>query len=104
MTARLYRLVLWPDVEEEIAEAARWYELQQRGLGRRFLSAIRTVTSQLRRTPFHYQIVEEQVRRVLPHRFPYAVFYEIHGSEVVIIGCLHTSRDPHEWRRRITRE
>lgn len=101
MTPRLYRLTLWPDVEEEIAEAAHWYDSQQRGLGRHFLSAVRAATSILRPSPLHYQILEGEIRRILLHGFPYGVFYEVHEPEVVVIACLHTSRDPEEWRRRI---
>lgn len=101
MTARLYRLVVWPDVEAEIADAVGWYESQQPGLGRRFLAEFRAATTLLRRTPFHYQIIEEQIRRIVLHHFPYSVFYEVHDPDVLIVACLHTSRDPEEWRRRI---
>lgn len=100
---RVFRLIVWPEAELEIEEAVSWYETQEKGLGRYFLAEFRAASSRLRRTPFHYQIVEEQARRVVLHRFPYAVFYEIHEVEVVILACLHTSRDPLVWRERITR-
>ena len=99
----MYRLIIWPDAEADLAEAAQWYEAQERGLGRQFMHAFRGATSILRRTPLHYQPVVEEARRVLLRRFPYAVFFEIHGSDVVILACLHTARDPEEWQRRITR-
>ena len=76
---------------------------QERGLGREFLRAFRAATAVLRRTPLHYQPIEEEARRVLLRRFPYAVFFEVHDSDVVILSCLPTARDPEEWRRRITR-
>jgi plasmid stabilization system protein ParE len=90
-----------PEANAEIVEAVEWHEGQKKGLGRQFLSQVRSAVANLRRTPLHYQVVDEQVRRVLLHRFQYGVFYEIHGGDVVVIACLHTSRDPHEWRRRI---
>lgn len=103
MSPRVYRLVIGPEAESELAEAAQWYEAQQRGLGHEFLRAFRAATAVLRRTPLHYQVVVEQVHRILLRRFPYAVFYEVHGPEVVILACLHTARDPEEWQRRIGR-
>ena len=80
MSPGSYHLVIWPQAEADVAEAARWYEQQEAGLGRDFLRAFRAATAILRRNPFQYQIIFVEVRRVLLRRFPYAVFYEIHGS------------------------
>jgi toxin ParE1/3/4 len=99
----VYRLIIWPEAEADLSDAAQWYEAQARGLGRQFMRAFRDATSILRRTPLHYQPVIDEARRVLLRRFPYAVFFEIHGADVVILACLHTARDPEEWQRRVTR-
>jgi hypothetical protein len=61
-------------------------------------------TEPLRRSPLLYPIVESEARRVLLRRFPYAVIYEIHGHDVVILACLHFSRNPEEWERRLSDE
>jgi toxin ParE1/3/4 len=100
MTASRFRLLVRPEARADVAETAAWYEAQQQGLGREFLRAFRAATDPLRRNPFLYQIVFEEMRRVLLRRFPYAVFYEVHGSDVVVLGCLHGARDPEEWRKR----
>jgi hypothetical protein len=34
----------------------------------------------------------------LSRRFPYAVYYQTAGNEVVVLGILHTRRDPCEWQ------
>lgn len=99
----MYRLIIRPEADEEVREAALWYESRERGLGREFLRAFRAATCVLRRNPLLSQIVLEQARRVLLRRFPYAVFYEVHGSDVVILACLRESRDREEWEGRITR-
>jgi len=85
----------------DVQEAAGWYGDQERGLGREFLRAFRAATGPLRRNPLLYQIVEGEARRVLLRRFPYGVIYEIHGSDVVILACMHFSRDPQDWERRL---
>jgi plasmid stabilization system protein ParE len=95
-----YRLVIRPEADRELAEAARWYEERERGLGREFLRAFRAATDVLRRNPSLYRIVVEQARRVLLRRFPYSIFYEIHGTDVVVLACFHEARDPEEWQRR----
>ena len=85
----------------EIAGAVNWYELQQKGLGRRFLAQFRATAARLRQNPFLYQILESEIRRVVLHRFPYGIFYAIEDHAVVVLACLHTSRDPETWRSRI---
>ena len=100
MSTRLYRLVLLPEAEADLMDTARWYEEQERGLGYEFLRAFRAATAPLRRNPFLYQIVEGEARRVLLRRFPYGVIYEVHGSDVALLACFHTARDPEEWQRR----
>jgi toxin ParE1/3/4 len=94
-----YRLVIRPEPRNEVA---KWYDAREQGLGRDFLRAFRAATDVLRRNPLQYQVVFEDMRRVILRRFPYSVFYEIHGSDVVILGCMHGARDPEEWQKRAT--
>lgn len=101
MSLCLYRLVIQPEAEEEVAEAAQWYEAREPGLGREFLRAFRAVIAVLRRTPFHYQVLQADARRVIMRRFPYMIIYEIHDTVVVVHACFHTARDPREWQERI---
>ncbi len=103
MSPGLFRLVIEAEVEAEIEEAVQWYESRERGLGRKFIRAFASATAKLRRNPFLYQIVSEGARRLLLRRFPYAVFYEIYGSEVVVIACLHEAQDPGIWYQRLSR-
>lgn len=102
MTRHRYRLLIRPEARAEVAEAAAWYEAREQGLGRDFLRAFRAATDRLRRDPLHYQAVFEEMRRVVLRRFPYGVFYEIHGSDVVVLACMHGARDPEEWQSRAT--
>jgi toxin ParE1/3/4 len=97
-----YRLLTRTEAEADIAEAVGWYEERERGLGREFLRAFRAGTAVLRRNPFLYQPVIGETRRLLLRRFPYAVLYEIHSTDVVVLACLHTARDPEVWQERIT--
>jgi plasmid stabilization system protein ParE len=96
VTSATYRIVLWPEAENDVAEAATWYESRRNrpGLGREFLEEFRTTTAKLSREPLLNQYVFPPVRRTLLRRFPYGVFYEVVGREIVILACFHTSRDP----------
>jgi plasmid stabilization system protein ParE len=77
------------EAEQDIAEAASWYERQQRGLGQEFLDEALAVFMRLAETPLG-----------LLRRFPFAVFYIFDQDEVLVVGVLHGSRHPLHWMRR----
>lgn len=99
--SKSYRLDFLTVAELELHEAAAWYNSQRRGLGHELLREVRGVTARLLRNPRIYAPIEEQVRRVFLKRFPYGIFYEVHGDEIVVIACMHESRDPEIWRSRM---
>jgi plasmid stabilization system protein ParE len=96
-----YSLVFHPDVQPEVDDAYQWYEQQQPGLGDDFLTAIEEVFDRLRRTPRIHGTVWQDVRRALPRRFPYAVYYRIQDDRVEVVAVYHTSRDPSGWQSRV---
>jgi len=97
----IYRRVIRPEADVELAQAARWYEERRRGLGGEFLDSFAAVTNRLCQNPRLFAPIFGETRRALLHRFPYSVIYEVHGDEVVILACFHESRDPKEWQRRV---
>ena len=100
---RLHRLIIRPEAEADVQEAALWYQARERGHGHEFLRAFKAAAAKIRRNPRLYPIVIDRSRRALFRRFPYAVIYEIHRSEIVILACIHCARDPETWRQRLPR-
>lgn len=86
-----------PQVEGEIVEAMAWYELHSAGLGLEFYRAYLDVLSVIHESPELYRKVRGEVRRVVLLRFPYALFYLFDGAEIVVLSCLHESRNPELW-------
>jgi len=95
-------LVLSEEAEQDIAEAAAWYERQRQGLGEDFMTRVDACFNALCRTPEMHQLVKRNFRRGLVRRFPYAVFYEYTDEKVIVYGVLHTSQDPKKWRERLS--
>lgn len=93
-------LVFHPEVKEEVDEAYRWYERQRPGLGADFMAALEAVCTQLRRAPRAHQLVYRDVRRALPRRFPYGVFYRVLDDRIEVIAIQHCRRDPARWQSR----
>ncbi|MBI3629402.1 MAG: type II toxin-antitoxin system RelE/ParE family toxin [Candidatus Rokubacteria bacterium] len=100
-----YRLVVRRQAKADIREAARWYERQRVGLGLAFVQQVDALLDRVRLNPMQYQIVHREVRRAIPRRFPYGVFYRIDGSEILVFAVVDLHRDPSIWQdREMSRE
>ena len=95
-----YRLTVRRQAKADIREAARWYERQRHGLGRAFLHQIDMLLDRIRKDPLQHQVVYRGVRRAIPRRFPYGLFYRIDGPAVLVFAVVHLHRDPSTWQDR----
>ncbi len=86
-------------VQRDLAAAFDWYQEQSAGLGDKFLTSVTETLRTIEDFPEMYAFVHGAVRRAIVSRFPFAVFYLVEPSRVVILRVLHTSRDPRIWPR-----
>ena len=71
-----------PEAQTNIREAAQWYEDREPGLGIRFLREIRASLQHISDNPLMFPIIEDDVRRALPHRFSiFNLFRKRAGSD-----------------------
>ncbi|MGO9933485.1 MAG: type II toxin-antitoxin system RelE/ParE family toxin [Steroidobacteraceae bacterium] len=92
---------LRPEAEQDLSEAARWYEEQRLGLGQEFLDEALSAFTAIAERPLASSAVYGSLRRALLHRFPFGVFFLVDGDEAVVIGVLHGSRHPRRWKSRL---
>ena len=95
-----YRLPLRRLAKVDVRAAARWYELQRPGLGREFIAEVDAALNRVAENPLRYQGLHRDARRAIVRRFPYAVFYRIEASPVVIFCVSHLHRGPASWKAR----
>lgn len=91
--------------EEELRGAIIWYEEKRTGLGVEFYREVQRVLQIIKRHPGIGTLVpkvplQTNTRRVLLRRFPFAVVYREHETEIQVIAFAHTSRKPGYWRGR----
>ena len=86
----------------ELRAAMQWYERQRAGLGAEFAAEIEVVVETIGTTPKICQVIDpdRQIRRALTRRFPYAVYYLLEPTRVVVLAVLHVARDPGVWQER----
>jgi plasmid stabilization system protein ParE len=97
-------LRLRPEARLDLQVAARWYEAQEQGLGRKFLDEVRRTLQRIRTNPEAYPLGYRGTRRALIRRFPYGVIYlpVAELDAIVVLAVLHCGRDPKLWRQRST--
>ncbi len=64
-----------PEAEEDLEEAAAWYEQQRLGLGNDFLDEVLRTFSKISAQPAAYPVLHRDTRRALTLRFPFGVYY-----------------------------
>ena len=92
---------LRPDAEQDLADAAAWYEAQVPGLGHQFLDEILATFASASETPRIYPVVHRNTRRALTHRFPFGVYYRVEQAEIAVLAVMHGSRNPRRWKIRV---
>ena len=93
MTAK-YQLNFLPLAEEELYQALLWYEEQRKGLGLRFATAVEAALESVKRTPMLFPKVYQSIRRARVKRFPYGIFFELDGRQIIVSAVYHARRDP----------
>ena len=86
--------------EQEMLDAAMYYELQAPGLGSDFLDKIDTAVQEIGENPERCPIIQSKTRRRFIHRFPYALLYRVDPKEVVVQATMHLRRRPNYWLNR----
>jgi plasmid stabilization system protein ParE len=94
------RTFVGPEAQNDIREAARWYEDRESGLGLRFLSEVRASLERVADSPLMFPVIEEDVRRALLHKFPYSIYFLNEQGAVAVIAVLHQHRRPGAWKPR----
>lgn len=95
-------VVVEPAAQEDIADAAVWYEQQSAGLGFEFTRVVDAALSEIGRNPLQFPEVHRDAHRALLRRFPYAVVFIVRDQSVHVIACQHQRRHPVNWQRRVT--
>lgn len=98
-------LFVEPEAEQELEEAALWYEEQRHGLGSRLLAAVSATLERLQRfpeagAPVPFVASNVPARRVAVNGFPYFIVYLVVPQGLHVLAFAHQSRQPSYWLSR----
>lgn len=96
-----FKIIIRPEAETDLTETYRWYEEKCPDLGLDFLNCVDAAFDTILENPKLYQQVYKNIRRALPRRFPYEIFYIIKNNKIIVLGVLHAKRDPELLKERV---
>jgi len=100
-----WRVVIRPEVEQDVVEAAVWYESREAGLGVEFVEEVIRVWDALAENPLlnSRRHPRKNIRWRYPDRFPYRVIYEVVEDKqmVIVAAVLHAARHDRHWQSRV---
>ena len=87
----------------DLRDGSKWYENQQKGLGKRFLSEMKEAFDSICQNPTGFQIRYDDYRIYFTKTFPYGIHYQYIAdrNEIHIKAIFHTSRNPQIWAQRV---
>lgn len=97
-----YKIIYNPEVQNDIQSAIEWYNKQQPGLGKRFLTTAKKHLDSLKDTADHFALRYDDIHCMPIKKFPYMAHYRIDSKDktVKVEAVFHTSRDPERWDQR----
>lgn len=87
--------------ENEINDAADFYDLESPGLGETFINEIHKAVDLIAHFPEASPLIRGRIRRKVLIKFPYALIYSLRATEIRILAVAHQKRRPVYWRGRL---
>lgn len=86
---------------EELSEAAKFYDAHSTGLGSEYLNEVQAAIDLVCEFPGLGKSIDQGLRRVVLHRFPFSLIYSVETDGIVIVAVAHQRRRPGYWKSRV---
>ena len=98
----MYKAVITEFAKQDIRENAKWYNKQQKGLGKRFTNEVRKAIKHIKQNPENIQIRYKNVRAIKTDVFPYMLHFTIDepNKTIIVKAVFSTHQNPNDWNSR----
>lgn len=79
--------------ENDVLEAAQYYERQRTKLGNEFLDRLKEASEIIQNHPRLFPLSHRNYRRALLRQFPYALYYRLEHKNILVCAVLHQRQD-----------
>jgi plasmid stabilization system protein ParE len=94
------KVVFASEVRDEVEQARNYYETEVDGLGKAFLSTIKSSIDEIKAYPESSRMIRSPFRRFLTPRFPFGIIYRVEKDTIYIVAVAHLRRKPFYWQHR----
>ena len=84
----------------EFDEAIEWYELQSKGLGRRFKKTVAKQIKRIKMNPNVFLKETDDIYKAYIPKFPYKILFTSEKDRIVVWAIAHMHRKPWFWQSR----
>ncbi len=84
----------------DLKDTVDFYNFEQPGLGDRFFKNPSEKIEKINNHPLAYAIRYEEIRCAKINHFPFMVHFIDQPESIIVIGIIHTSRNPKLWKQR----
>lgn len=98
----MYKSVITEFAKHDIRESAKWYNEQQKDLGKRFTTEVRKAIKHIKRNPENIEVRYKNVRAIKTDIFPYMVHFTIDepNKTIIVKAVFSTHQSPTNWNYR----
>lgn len=95
-------IIFHPFAQQELVDAAAFYEEQLIDLGMEFLSVVEQSIDNIEENPKAYPLSHPhlEIRRCVMKRFPFLVYFRLKEEAIEIFAVAHQSKQPDYWLKR----
>lgn len=96
----MIEVVLLPEAEDDVSDAAAFLEQRVPGLGERLVGEVERALARLAANPSLGPHLGRDVHKLSVRRFPYNLVYRISPERATVLAVAHHRRRPSYWRGR----
>lgn len=95
-------IIFHPAAQQELMEAAAYYEEQLTDLGFECLTSFEDTLRRIEEEPLANFLSHPKLnmRRCVVHRFPYLIYYRVKQEFIEVYAIAHQARKPNYWLSR----
>jgi plasmid stabilization system protein ParE len=89
-----YKVKITPTAFNDLQKAIEYYNQEQKGLGKKFHTAVKLMFAQLLKVPASGSFMYDTVRYRVMKTYPYIILYELDDNTIKIYRIFNTSQNP----------
>lgn len=83
--------------QNELDDIYEALEYQKENQGYQFISEVKQMLTLIKTYPTVYKKSTENTRKCLLRNFPYAIIYQYHANEIIIVSIMNLRKKPIHW-------